>query len=114
MRQQHLGGAKPVLAQLGLIHLGQAHLSHRCGGLQFVQGVGALLPSQALHAFSNRAAGDHDEFATLTHQRAQLTAPFAYGLLVQTTAFVGHQTRADLDHNASCILQDRAVVLVHE
>ena len=107
MGQQHLRAADAVFAQLGFIHLHQAHLADGSGCLQFMDGLGACVPAQALHAFGNRAAADHDDFTPVLDQGSQLLRPLADGLGIQAAAFVGHQTRPDLDHNAPGVAQNR-------
>ena len=100
MCQKHLGAAKAVFAQLGFIHLGQAHLPDSGGGLKLMNLVGTHDPAQAFHAFGNRPARHHDDFPAIAHQNCQLAAPFTDGLLIQAAAFVGHQAGAYLDHDA--------------
>jgi hypothetical protein len=80
VRQQHLGAAQALLAQLGFVHLRQAHLTDGCSRLQFVDLAGALRPAQALHALGNGAAGHHDDLARhlcVAGQQRHLAAPFA-------------------------------------
>ena len=105
VREQHLRAAQAALAQLGFVHLRQAHLAHGGGGLQFVNRMGARGPAQALHAFGNGAAGHHDDFGSRAHQLRHLPAPFANRRLVQAPAFVGDQARADFDNNALGVAQ---------
>ena len=109
MGQQHLRTGHAFFAQLGLVHLGQAHLPNSCSGLQLMHDGRARGPAQALHAFGNRTARDHDDFALdaifALHQSRQLTAPLLNGRLIQPSTFIGHQTGADLDHDAMCITQ---------
>ena len=103
MGKQHLRTAQSIFAQLGFIHLRQAHLPHCCCCLQLTDIVWTRRPAQALHAFSNRAAGHHDDFPAIAHQNSQLTAPFTNSLGVQSTTFIGHQAGAHLDHDPPCI-----------
>ena len=112
VRQQHLGAAQSLLAQLGLVHLDQAHLTDGGSGLQLVDFVRASGPAQALHALGNGATGNHDDFARRAvgrvqraHQRRHLAAPFADRNFVQATALVGDQAGADLDDDAARIAQ---------
>ena len=100
MRQQHLRRGHAVLAQLGLVHLRQAHLADGGGGLQLVQFVRTAGPAQALHALGDGAAGHHDHLAALGGERGQLPAPFADGALVQPAALVGDQAGTHLDDDA--------------
>ena len=110
--QQHLGAAQAIGTQFGFVHLGQAHLPHRGSGLQFMHFFGTDRPAQAFHAFCNRAAGDHDDFATIANQMGKLATPLADGLLIQPTAFVGHQTRPYFDHHTPRIAQYRGAELL--
>jgi len=106
MREQHLGAAQAVLAQLGLVDLGQAHLADGGRGLQLVDLVRAYLPTQALHAFGDGAAGHHHDLTALAHQGGELAAPLADGLVVQAPALVGDEAGSHLDHEAAGIAQD--------
>ncbi|MNT43837.1 hypothetical protein D3C72_1803280 [compost metagenome] len=110
MGQQYLGTAQVLFAQLGFVHLHQAHLANGGSGLQLMNLLGALVPAQALHALGNGAAGDHDDFALdaviAMHQGSKLAAPFGDGAFIQALAFVGDQTGADLDHDATCVAQN--------
>ncbi|MNL55921.1 hypothetical protein D3C87_1793710 [compost metagenome] len=109
MGEQHLGTAHALLAQLGFVHLGQAHLADGGGSLQFVHFMGAGGPAQALHAFGDGTAGHHHNLARqpaiATHQSRQLTTPLANGGFVEATALVGHKTGAHLDHDAAGVTQ---------
>ena len=109
MCQQHLCTACAVFAQLGLVHLRQAHLPNSGGGLQLMHLAGAHSPAQALHAFGDGATGDHDDLAPppalAAHQGRQLATPLANSDLVQPTAFVGDQAGPHLDHDAARITQ---------
>ena len=99
MGQQHLRAAHAAFAQLGLIHLDQAHLTNRRGGLQLVDFLGPRAPTQALHAFGHRTAADHDQFTPLLDQRSQLLTPVTDRLLVQSPPLIGDQTGPHLHHN---------------
>ena len=103
--EQYLRAANAVLAQLGFVHLCQAHLAHGRRRLQFVHLAWAHTPAQALHALGHGAAGDHDHFARraglAVHQHCQLTRPFTNGLRVKPSPLVGHQARPHLDHDAT-------------
>ena len=109
MREQHLRAAQTLLAQLGLVHLRQAHLADGGGGLQLSHLARALGPAQALHALGDGAAGDHDDFALdavfTIHQCRQLAAPLFNGGLIQTTTFIRNQAGADFDDDATGITQ---------
>ncbi|MPN02206.1 hypothetical protein SDC9_149420 [bioreactor metagenome] len=110
MREQHLRVAHTLLAQLGLVHLRQPHLTDGGSGLQFVDFAGPRRPSQALHTLGDGAAGDHDDLAphapVAMHQRRQLATPFADGFFIQPLALVGHEAGADLHHDATRIAQN--------
>ena len=110
MRQQHLRARQILLAQLGLIHLRQAHLAHGGRGLELVNFAWAGAPAKALHALGDRAAGHHDDFAAhaifALHQRRQLATPFANRDFIQPLALVRHETGANLHHDAACITQN--------
>ena len=82
VREQHLGRAQTVFAQLGFVHLSQTHLPYGSGGLQLVQLLWAGGPAQPLHTFGNRTTGHHDDFAAIAHQGTELATPFANGLFV--------------------------------
>ena len=105
--QQHLGTAQTVFAQLGLVHLRQAHLPNGRCRLELMDFIGAVAPAQPLHSLGDGATGDHDDFAPTTHQLRQLAAPLPNRRLVEASAIVGHQARAHLDHNAAGIAQQR-------
>ena len=66
MREQDLGTAHAVFAQLGFVHLRQTHLAHGRSSLQGRHFARAGAPAQALHAFGNRTTGDHDHLFALT------------------------------------------------
>jgi hypothetical protein len=106
VREEHLRRSHAVLAQLGFVHLRQAHLAHGGGGLQFVDLVRAGGPAQALHALGDRAAGHHDHLAALLRQRRELPAPFADGAFVQAAPFVRHEAGADLHDDPPGRAQD--------
>ena len=106
MRQQHLRAGEALFAQLGLVHLRQAHLADGGGGLQLVQLLRPAGPAQALHAFGDRAAGDHHHLAPLAGQFRQLAAPVADGLGVHASPLVGHQAGAHLHDDPSRVPQD--------
>ena len=109
MGQQHLGTGHAFAAQLGLVHLGQPHLTDGSSGLQLMHLGRTRGPAQALHAFGNGAAGDHDDFALdavfTIHQGRQLAAPLFNGGLIQTSTFIRNQAGADFDDDATGITQ---------
>jgi hypothetical protein len=70
MGQQHLRAAQAMLAQLGLVHLGQAHLAHGGGGLQFMDFMRAVVQPRRFMPSAIGTAGHHDHFAAVTHQQA--------------------------------------------
>ena len=55
VREQNLRGVQPEMRESGFVGLHQAHLSDRGRGLQCVDGVRPPRPTEALHAFGNRA-----------------------------------------------------------
>ena len=113
MGKQHLRAAHTMGAQLGFVHLRQAHLPHSGCRLQCGHLAGSRGPAQALHAFCNGAAGHHDDFLTRLRQLRQLAAPLANGGFVQASTLIGHQAGTHLDHDATRITQDRGKLCGH-
>ncbi len=75
MGEQHLGSAKTVFPEAGLVDLHKAHLPHGRRRLQLVNGLGAFRPAQALHAFRNGAAGNEDDLFTRPAKLGNLPCP---------------------------------------
>ena len=96
-----------VAAKARFIGLDQAHLPH-CGcGLQFMDGAGALLPAQPLHAFSHRTAGHQHDFLAHTDQLRDLRRPVGQRGMIEAAAIVGDQRAAHFDDQAAGIFQYR-------
>ena len=105
VRQQHLRAVHAVLGQPRLVHLHEPHLADSGGGLQLVHFLRPRGPAQALHAFGDRAAGHHQQFAPLPCEHRQLARPIADGHGVDAAAFVGDEAGAHLDDDAARALQ---------
>jgi hypothetical protein len=98
-----------VGAKTAFIGLDQAHLAHGGGGLEFVQGLGALLPTQALDALGNGAAADQDDFPAQFREGRNLGRPQGQAGVVQTPALVGDQAAAHLHDQATGAGDDRGI-----
>ena len=105
MREQHLGAAHAVLAQLRFVNLSEAHLSHRRSGLQLMNLSRPLGPAKPLHPFGNRAAGHHDDLAALRRERGHLATPVADRVGIDAAAFIRHEAGTHLDDDAPRVLQ---------
>ncbi len=73
--QQDLCGVHAVLAEARLVGFDQPHLPYRSGGLLFVQRMRAALPSQALHAFGDCAAGNQHDLLLAMPELRDLLRP---------------------------------------
>ena len=60
-------------------------------------------PAQAFHAFGDGPAADHDDLAPLARQLGHLPTPLTDRSLIETSALIGDQARADFDDNAACV-----------
>ena len=106
--QQHLRAAHAIFAQFGFVHLRQAHLPDCGGGLQLVQFLRSAGPAEPLHAFGNRSARHHHQFAPLGSQSRQLPTPVADRLGINTSTLIRHQAGANLDDDATSALERNA------
>src|SRR2546430_8813887 len=97
MGEKHLRRMQAVLPEARLVYLHKSHLPDCGGGLQFVHGVRAPCPTQALHAFGDRAARDQDELVAALAKVCDLPCPARDGGRVEPCAPVGDERAADLD-----------------
>ncbi len=107
MGQQHLGGADAIAAKLAFVDLGETHLAHCRGGLQFMDFLGAPDPAQPLHAFGDGAGADQHDFLAGHAQLGDLCRPTGDGLVIEALAVVGHQAGPNLDDDTFCLGDDR-------
>ena len=105
MRQQHLCAAHAVFTKLRFVDLRQTHLPNSGSRLEFVHFLGPHAPAQSLHAFSDRAAGNHHDFSALPCQYRHLPTPVADSLRVHASALIRDQAGANLDNDPACVFQ---------
>ena len=101
MREQDLRSQQIVPAKTLFVGLHQPHLTNSRSSLQLMHGAGALLPAQPLHALGDSAAGHQHHFAIHLAQLDDLFSPARERSVIQPLPLIGHQTGADLDHEAA-------------
>src|SRR6266853_2175997 len=103
MGEKHLRRMQAVLPEARLVYLHESHLPECGGGLQFVHGVRAPRPAQALHAFGDRTARNQDELLAALAKLRDLCCPARDGRRVEPSAPVGDEGAADLDDETACL-----------
>ncbi|MCY1382430.1 hypothetical protein D9M69_704520 [compost metagenome] len=91
-------------AEAAFIDLRQAHLADGGARLQFVDIGGALLETEAQHAFGDGAGADEHDFLAQGAQAGNLRGPARNGGMVESAAIVGNQRGADFDDDAGSFL----------
>ncbi|EEC36082.2 hypothetical protein BUC_3793 [Burkholderia pseudomallei 576] len=107
MREENLRGADPVFGKPALVYLREPHLPDGRGRLQLVDLARPLAPTEALHAFRDRARADEHHFLARAAQRGDLGGPSADGVMIEPAAVVGDEARAHFHYQALRIGDDR-------
>ena len=99
--EEDLRGMQLVGPEAALVGFHQAHLAHRGGGLEFIEGAGPLAPAQALDTLGDGAAADQDDFLPHAGNLGDLLGPEGQAGVIQAPTLVGDQAATHLDHQAA-------------